>query len=102
QAVQRYRARLSGPLLDRIDLLYNVPPPRVDWLDEPPGEASASVRQRVQACRAIQQERQGVLNAALDAGGIALHCRLDPDAQQLLRTAMARWEWSARVVHRVL
>ncbi len=100
--VQAYLGRISGPLLDRIDLHIALPALKPDWMDEPAGEDSAAVRARVLACRARQLARQACTNARLDGGRVQSHCRLTAEAQALLQTAMQRWHWSARVVHRVL
>jgi len=100
--IAKYQMRLSGPLLDRIDLRIQLPAPGTDWLDLPPGEASHTVRERVIRCRAVQQQRQYGLNAALDAQALAQHCVVPDDAQTLLRQAMARWHLSARAIHRIL
>ncbi|ARP81127.1 hypothetical protein CAL12_09910 [Bordetella genomosp. 8] len=102
EQADRYRARLSGPLLDRIDLQIELPPPAPDWMDGPPGEASAPVRERVVACRERQQARQGKLNARLDARELDEHCRLTGEARALLRQAMMRLNASGRAAHRVL
>src|SRR5690606_25049403 len=97
-AVQRYRARVSGPLLDRIDLHVEVPrlPPAELRPDAPPGEASAAVRARVEAARARQLARAGTLNAHLDQAGTAAYCRLRPADQALLERAIERLQLSAR------
>ncbi len=100
--IQAYLGRISGPLLDRIDLHIALPALKPDWMDEPPGEGSAAVRERVLACRARQSARQPCTNARLDAGQVQSHCRLGAEAQALLQAAMQRWHWSARVAHRVL
>lgn len=100
--IEKYRARLSGPLLDRVDLQIALPAMEVDWIDAPSGEPSSSVRMRVEQCREIQMGRQACSNALLGVAGIDAHCSPDAAAQALLRTAMRRWNWSARVVHRVL
>ncbi|OZI23700.1 hypothetical protein CAL26_09720 [Bordetella genomosp. 9] len=102
EQADRYRARLSGPLLDRIDLQIELPPPAPDWMDGPPGEASARVRERVVACRERQQARQGKLNARLDARELDEHCGLTGEARALLRQAMIRLNASGRAAHRVL
>jgi magnesium chelatase family protein len=100
--LERYRSKLSGPLLDRIDLQISLPAADAEWMDAPPGETSAAVRARVVRCRARQGERQGCQNAMLDVNGVHAFCELDAAAAALLKQAMARWSWSARVVHRVL
>ncbi|MDF3836022.1 YifB family Mg chelatase-like AAA ATPase [Cupriavidus basilensis] len=101
--VLRYQSRLSGPLLDRIDLQVEVPAQdQQEMLDGPPGESSADVRQRVLAARGRQQARQGKPNAALSGREIDLHCPLTPEAQALLRGAMTKLAWSARAYFRVI
>jgi len=100
--VTRYQARLSGPLLDRIDLQVLLPAPKDDWLDFPPGESSATVRARVLRCRARQIQRQSGLNARLSVDAIDQTCVLPPSTHDLLRRATTRWHLSARAIHRVL
>ncbi|MGO4326503.1 YifB family Mg chelatase-like AAA ATPase [Cupriavidus sp. M-11] len=101
--VLRYQSRLSGPLLDRIDLQIEVPAQdQQEMLDGPPGEPSAEVRERVLAARARQQARQGKPNAALAGREIDEHCPLAPEAQAMLRGAMTKLAWSARAYFRVL
>jgi len=100
--VAAYRARLSGPLLDRIDLQVEVPAPADDWADLPPGEPSEAVRRRVQAALDIQYRRQGCTNAALAPGQVETHCRPDRAASTLWKQAMKQFAWSARTAHRVL
>lgn len=102
EQVERYRARISGPLLDRIDVQLDLAAAGTDWMDAPPGEASAPIRQRVQACQAIQLARQGGLNASLQGAKLARHALADDRAQALLRQAIDRWDWSARAAQRVL
>ena len=103
-AVQRYRMRVSGPLLDRIDLHVDVP--RVSSAELRPdaasGEPSAAVRERVEAARARQMARTGVLNAHLDQPGTATHCRLGTADQALLERAIDSLQLSARAMHRIL
>ena len=103
-AVQRYRMRVSGPLLDRIDLHVDVPrmAPAELRPDAPPGEASAAVRARVEAARARQLARAGALNAHLDQRGTADHCRLANADQALLERAIDSLQLSARAMHRIL
>ncbi len=97
------QGRISGPLLDRIDLQVEVPAVPPETLSAAPaGEASAVVAQRVAAAQDIQWARQGCLNAALSGDAIDLHCALEPAASKFLQTAAARLGWSARSFHRVL
>lgn len=101
--VLRYQSRLSGPLLDRIDLQVEVPAQsQQEVLDGPPGEASEAVRARVLQARARQLARQGKPNADLAPGETEAHCPLTPAAQSLLREAMAGFGWSARAYFRAL
>ena len=101
--IARYRGRLSGPLLDRIDLVVEVPAIAPEALARgQAGEASAVVRERVQKARAAQIVRQGCANADLPAGEVERHCRPDPAGETLLQQAMQRLKLSARGYHRVL
>lgn len=102
-AVRRYRARISGPLLERIDLHVEVPrlPPAALRAEAPAGEDSATVRARVVAAHARQHARAGTLNARLDHGQMAQHCRLAPSDQRLLEDAIERLQLSARSLHRI-
>jgi magnesium chelatase family protein len=101
--VARYRGKLSGPLLDRIDLMLDVP--AVDEADlsaRGDGESSATVRARVTAARAVQIERQGKPNARLNPDEVDRHARPDEAGAQLLKQAMARLSLTARAYHRIL
>jgi len=103
EQVARYRARLSGPLLDRIDLQIEVPAlTEAELIDAPPGEPSHRVRQRVEAARQRQLERQGKANALLEVAEIERHCRAEGKAEELLKQAIARLNLSARAFHRIL
>lgn len=99
----RYRAKLSGPLLDRIDLQLAVPrlPPAQLRPDQPPGESTAVVRERVLAARARQLERAGVPNAQLDQAGTDRDCALRPRDRRLLERAIDQLQLSARALHRI-
>jgi magnesium chelatase family protein len=98
----RYRSRISGPLLDRIDLCVELPPSDPAWMHQPTGETSEAVRQRVAACRERQLRRQGKLNAALGESELKLHCPLTSGGARLLNQALTRLHASARVAHRAL
>jgi len=100
--VEAYRQRLSGPLMDRIDLHVGLTQPESSWLDSAPGETSDVVRNRVVACRDRQLARQGRMNALLDGPALRKYVVLDEQGQKLLRDASERWVWSARAIHRVL
>ena len=101
--VARYRGRISGPLLDRIDLQIEVPALRENELVAPAaGESSATVRSRVAAAADLQAERQGKPNSRLEVADIDRHCRPDAAAEKLLRQAIERLNLTARAYHRVL
>ncbi|MBM4445926.1 MAG: YifB family Mg chelatase-like AAA ATPase [Chloroflexi bacterium] len=105
--ISRYQKRISGPLLDRIDIFIEVP--RVEYeklTDETLGESSGKVRARVEAARQIQQKRfEGtklMCNTEMTPIEVKESCRVDPPAQSLLRTAMKQLHLTARAFHRVL
>jgi magnesium chelatase family protein len=103
--VARYRNRISGPLIDRIDIHVELAALPVEHLvEETPqaAESSAAVATRVAAARAVQLKRQGKLNARLTPSEVANICRLERDSRALLATAISRLGLSARAFHRVL
>jgi magnesium chelatase family protein len=101
--IAKYRAKLSGPFLDRIDLMIDVPVvPEADLTARANGEASSVVRERVIRARAAQIARQGKPNALLGPDEIDQHCLPDSAGAQLLKQAMARLDLSARAYHRIL
>jgi magnesium chelatase family protein len=103
--VARYRGRLSGPLLDRIDLHIFVPRLEVAALSvaaTSDGDTSAVVRTRVVAARALQQARGGKPNAQLGPKELERDGALDDACRQLLATAATRLALSARAYHRIL
>jgi len=102
QQIARYQGKLSGPLLDRIDLHVHVPAlPAHELLQTPPGEASAAIRERVVQARDRALQRQGTPNQHLRSSQLdALD--FDPAAQALLHKAAERLGWSARATHRAL
>jgi len=103
-AVLRYRARLSGPLLDRIDLQVSVPrlAPHEMRGDAPRGESTLVVRARVIAARERQQRRCGKTNAHMSQLETEQHCGLRDGDQSLLERAMAALQLSARATQRIL
>jgi len=103
EAVLRYQGRISGPLLDRIDVQVEVPAVAPEALSAAPdGEPSAVIAQRVAAARERAHARQGVMNAMLAGDALDLHCALDAATAKFLQSAAARLGWSARGFHRVL
>jgi magnesium chelatase family protein len=103
QAVARYQGRLSGPLLDRVDLQVEVPavPPEV-LAAAPDGEPGGAVAERVERAQGRQTLRQGGSNALLDSAALDRHAAPDEAASRFLQTASARLGWSARGQHRAL
>jgi magnesium chelatase family protein len=94
---------ISGPLLDRIDIQVPVAamaPAAMAVLAD--GETSGTIAERVARAHVVQLERQGKANRKLGTREIDRHCRLDGDAEALLREAMQHLHWSARAYHRVL
>lgn len=101
--VARYRGRISGPLLDRIDLHVEVPALPAEMLHRgAAGESSAAVKSRVLAARERQRERQGCLNQELAPAQVADYAALSTEDAGLLEQAMRRMRLSARAYHRVL
>lgn len=105
EAGRRYRARLSGPLLDRIDIQLSLPAVPKEYLrqDAPQdGETTATVRTRVEQARALQMERSGMANARLGAAELVHVARLGAAENALLEQAMERLNLSARGRDKVL
>jgi len=105
--ITRYQKRISGPLLDRIDIHIQVPQVEYDKLSgDRQGESSAEVRARVEAARKRQRERLGdssrTTNADMIPREVRKHCQLDSEGKSLLRSAMEQLHLSARSYHRVL
>ena len=103
EAVQRYQDRISGPLLDRIDIQLQVAALPPDSMGaQADGEASGTIAQRVEQAHARQLERQDTSNSQLQPGQIDRWCQPDAAGRQLLHTAARHLHWSARAYHRVL
>lgn len=104
ELVLRYRSRLSGPLLDRIDLQVNVPrlAPHEMRGDAPRGESTLAVRARVLAARDRQHTRCGKTNAFMRQDETERFCRLRDRDQAMLERAMASLQLSARATQRIL
>ena len=101
--VARYRGKISGPLLDRIDIQIEVPAvPQEDLLRQADGESSATIQARVEAARQRQLARQGKSNAWLSVTEIDTWCAPDAQGEVLLRQAISKLNLSARAYHRVL
>lgn len=101
--VSRYQGKLSGPLLDRIDLHVEVGALAANELiNTAPGESTDVIRLRVASARERSIQRQGSSNQALNGQAIDDQCRLDDSAAKFLNTAAARLGWSGRSIHRCL
>ena len=106
--IQKYMAKISGPLLDRIDIHIEVPAVKVAELSQKrPGESSESIRGRVIEARDRQAKRffgmDGLYaNADMQSGEIHEYCRIDTDGEQLLKMAMTKLGLSARAYDRIL
>jgi magnesium chelatase family protein len=105
--IQTYRSRVSGPLMDRIDIHIEVPAIKFrEIADDTPAEPSSSIRERVTRARSVQQERfrsDGIYaNAHMKPKHIRKYCRIDAGSQRLMEAAMNRLGLSARAYNRVL
>jgi magnesium chelatase family protein len=106
--VERYRCRVSGPLLDRIDIHLEVPAvPYRDLASAPAEEPSSAIRARVESAREVQRRRFGQRpnvhsNARMGARDVRRYCSLTAPVEALLQEAVTRLGLSARAYHRVL
>ncbi len=105
--IDRYRSKISGPLLDRIDMHITVG--RVKYneiMDMEPGESSKSIRERIKKCRKVQEKRYQkedlYFNAHLDSKMLRKHCNIGEKSRELLNAAMEKFGFSARAVDRIL
>jgi magnesium chelatase family protein len=106
-AVTRYRRRISGPLLDRIDILVDVPRVEYEKLTaQGGGERSDAVQQRMEEARERQRRRFAdtpyFANTDMGPGDVWTHCRLSPEVEGMARVAMEQFQLSARAFHRSL
>jgi magnesium chelatase family protein len=105
--IERYMGRISGPLLDRLDIHIEVPAvPFRELSDRTAGTSSATMHEQVQAARKVQRERFGgqpfKLNGRMAPSEIRRHCKLEPDAESLLKQAMESMGLSARAHDKIL
>lgn len=107
--IQKYMAKISGPLLDRIDIHIDVPAVKVaDLAQKKPGEQSASIRERVIGAREIQLRRFSVKhkqifsNSGMQSKEIREYCKIDSSGEDLLKMAMTKLGLSARAYDRIL
>jgi magnesium chelatase family protein len=99
--IHRYQGRLSGPLLDRIDISIYIREIDQDWMDLPPGEPSSVVRERVERARLKQLTRQGCANYNLASAAIDQHCAMSKDAHHLLLSVIQSMHLSARAIQKI-
>ena len=105
--IMKYHRKISGPLLDRIDLMIEMPPVAYEDLENTaPAETSASIKERVVRAHQVQLERfknEGIyFNAQMNAAQIEKYCTLLPKDKEVLRSAFERMELSARAYHKIL
>lgn len=101
--IMRYQKRVSGPLLDRIDIHIEVPKVKYEKLiDEKNGEKSIDIQKRVEAARKSQLKRAKKINSELLSKEIKIHCQLDENSKNILRTAVNQLNLSARQFTRIL
>jgi magnesium chelatase family protein len=101
--IQRYRNKLSGPLLDRIDMGIEVSSlPHQELLSSPSGDNTAQVRSRVSLARKVQLKRQGAPNSHMDIGELQRHCALNTTLEQWLAKAATKLRLTGRSTHRVI
>jgi len=101
--IEKYRGKVSGPLLDRIDLYIDIPRVKLSDLQElPQGESSAEIQQRVIKAQQTQLKRQGSLNVNLQSGDLDIHCVLNQQCQNTLRQAEEKLHLSARAYTKVI
>ncbi|PJE79095.1 Competence protein ComM [invertebrate metagenome] len=103
--VSRYRNKVSGPLMDRIDLQVEVVRPKPEWLLSKAKQhlvTASDIRQQVEECRCRQIERQGKNNAALNTNDIHQYCALTHSDKSFFTLLCEKKQWSARAIHKVL
>jgi magnesium chelatase family protein len=105
EKIERYLDKLSGPLLDRIDLSIEVPRLDLQTLQQSGAESDGEFNialSKIRDCQALQRERAGKLNSELSGKDIEKYCRVDPADSALLQQAMKKFGLSARAYHRIL
>jgi magnesium chelatase family protein len=101
--ITKYRNKISGPLLDRIDIHVEVPSVKYkEMAGEATGETSEKIRGRMESARTVQRERFGKTNARMAPKEIKKYCPLDDECQQVLKMAMTELNLSARAYDRIL
>lgn len=98
-ARNRYLEKISGPILDRIDICITLNPESEHQADQPQAQASAQLRPRIAWLHQLQRDRQGCLNAHLAAQDLDAYAALCAQGRALLQKTVQRWHWSTRVQH---
>ncbi|HLR29866.1 MAG TPA: YifB family Mg chelatase-like AAA ATPase [Paenalcaligenes sp.] len=98
-ARERYLDRVSGPILDRLDICIALSPESHNYPDLPQANSSAALRPRVRQLQHHQYQRQGCLNAHLDNESLEKYAALCKEGSTILQQAVQRWHWSTRVIH---
>lgn len=101
ELVDRYQSRLSGPLLDRLDVVVRMLASDIDWLALPAAESSEIVRERVVHARNVQEHRQKCANGQLPSAAIDVHCAMDAQATKLLSKVIEFERISARSIQKI-
>ena len=101
EQIAGYQDRISGPVMDRIDLFVALTLNDEHWLELPPGEASAAVRKRVEIARTTQFKRQNTVNARLPDADLDACCPMTADSSGLLSNVIKRHQLSARAIQRI-
>lgn len=102
EAIQRYRNKISGPLLDRIDIQVNMVANTSSWISTKANAPSADIKAQIMQTRTVQMQRQNCLNANLQPNQLKQFCVLDKKSENELGMAMNKWGWSSRVVHKTI
>ena len=101
EQIERYQGRLSGPLLDRIEIAVTIAESELNWMDLSPGESSAIVQARVACVRAVQMQRQRCANAQLPVSSLDEICLMSADANKLLAKVVHKERLSARSIQKI-
>ncbi|MDR0570033.1 MAG: YifB family Mg chelatase-like AAA ATPase [Clostridiales Family XIII bacterium] len=102
-SVKNYRGRISGPIMDRIDIYVEAPPVDYEELtSKGENEPSSAIRERVMIAREVQLSRQGTVNARMSHEMIEAHCGIDEESGKLMRAAYEKFSLSARAYNRIL
>lgn len=102
EAILKYKNKISGPLLDRIDIQVNMVANTSSWMNAKPNERSLDIKEQVIQAQTLQMQRQNCLNANLQPNQLKQFCTLDKESENELGMAMNKWGWSSRVIHKTI